>query len=82
MDDEKMQKYQHLSFKAWFVWHLGSHHLLHNTFFWRDRFALCIWWLWKWRNSRVFENVETVLFIKLIELHNYSGAVGATCQEF
>ena len=30
----------------------------------------------------MFENVETVLFIKLIELHNYSEAVGATCQEF
>ena len=55
--DEKVWRLtKDMPFEGWFEWNLKKKDLLGAEGAWQDKFAPCLWWIWRWRNDSVFEN--------------------------
>ena len=59
IDSGAQKKY----FKNWIQWNLTSEN-------WKVTFACCRWWIWRWRNDRVFKNTEhELLWVYILKLN-------------
>ena len=52
----QLQYLKHLSLRDYVAWNLGKNFVLQSQISWKDLFATIVWWLWMWRNQRVFRN--------------------------
>ena len=45
---------------------------------WKDKFAICLWWLWRWRNNQIFGNKVVAIERKISLMHGYCKDVQST----
>ena len=76
--DKDMADTYHLSFEDWYAWHLKAKKMIDGLLPWRDQFAVCMWWIWRWRNNHVLENVDPVPSIEIESIKNYTSTMGST----
>ncbi|XP_031096925.1 uncharacterized protein LOC116001176 [Ipomoea triloba] len=46
----------HLGWKEWLTTNLRGEKRMGFAEWWPERFSIRLWWLWKWRNDKVFNN--------------------------
>ena len=62
---------KNLPFRNWIRWNLKLK-ILNEEKPWKETFALCLWWLWRWRNDEVFNAHKVSLERKWKTVHAYS----------
>ncbi|XVF39991.1 hypothetical protein PTKIN_Ptkin01aG0077600 [Pterospermum kingtungense] len=61
----EFQSQSTLDFEAWLQYNIKLTSLGELNWDWKVLFATTIWWIWRWRNDRVFNNVEYSLDFKI-----------------
>ena len=77
MTEEEKKGNKILPFKEWLRWNLTySNPGERDT--WKEKFATCLWWIWKWRNEEVFNANITSLEKKVHVVNTYTHEAAAT----
>ena len=45
---------------------------------WKERFSICLWWIWKWRNEQVFNYESISMERKVVAIHAYNNEIAIT----
>ena len=64
------------NFLNWFTDNLENQRLTETHTEWKEAFAYCLWWIWKWRNDRVFNGQELDTVAMHATLSRYFMEVG------
>ncbi|XP_031116600.1 uncharacterized protein LOC116020256 [Ipomoea triloba] len=63
---EQRSKWRHLDFRRWIINNVTEHVAGEGTGEWSRRFAIIVWWLWRWRCDRVFNERDADVQHKII----------------
>ena len=70
------KKGMNLPFWDWICWNLNLA-LPNEEKSWKENFAICLWWIWRWRNDEVFHENRISLRRKLEVVQSYSLEIAA-----
>ena len=72
MSGNKWEETNSLPFDQWLNWNLSRSGMAVRGDHWRERFVVCLWWIWTWRNDdAVFGNCERTLREKTATIRTY-----------
>ena len=71
VDEAQMRSTQPLFFNEWMSWNLRKKNSSNTLNIWRDKFAICLWWIWHWRNKLIFESLEPDMRAKVEVIMRY-----------
>ena len=58
-------------FQEWLVLNLSKNKRPREDVDWKNKFAISLWWLWQWRNDRIFGHKVISVERKISLLHGY-----------
>ena len=64
LDSSTGLSFQQAPFLEWIRVNLSFIRHFFDDFAWADRFAIVLWWLWKWRCNRIFRFESIPLSVK------------------
>ena len=67
-----------LPFTDWMTWNLNSRRTRVSHGAWKDHFATCLWWIWRWRNDHTFNKKELDLWTKMEMIRRYCKEMDST----
>lgn len=65
LSSHELLKQQHLSFHDWFRHNIGRKVSCEIKLDWQVIFIFTLWWLWRWRNERIFNDVVKTIEYKV-----------------
>ena len=58
-------------FREWLVLNLSQNRRPGEEVDWKDKFSISLWWLWRWRNDRIFGHKVISIERKISLFHGY-----------
>ena len=72
-NQEGWRRSHHLPFREWLVWNLTLINPLDANKDWKNQLAICLWWIWRWKNELTFQNKKIGVQAKVAWVHKYFG---------
>ena len=77
-NQEGWRRSHHLPFREWLVWNLTLINPLDANKDRKNQFAICLWWIWRWKNELTFQNKKIGVQAKVAWVHKYFEEVNST----
>ena len=75
LDPSTLQRSHDFSIREWLYWHLRRPMQQGVEVDRSATFSSCLWWIWRWRNEFIFQNLFLPTEEKLLRLKKYSNEV-------